>query len=87
MFGVPHGVIKVERPDGAVSTYEVLNNMRYGKETYRNVEHNMIYNTTWKYGNGGSEFNTANPASNETAFYNADGTVNTAYAVNWDTYA
>lgn len=36
MFGVPHGVIKVERPDGTVSTYEVRENMRYGKETYRN---------------------------------------------------
>ena len=48
MFGVPHGVIRVERPDGAVSTYEMRENNRYGKETYRNEAQNMIYNTTWK---------------------------------------
>jgi hypothetical protein len=86
MNGVPHGVIRVERPDGAVSTYEVRDNMRFGKETYRNGEH-TIYNTTWKEGNGGTEFNTAKEATNETAFYNADGTINTADDDDWETYA
>lgn len=47
MRGQPHGVIKVQRPDGAESTYEVRMGERFGKETYRSTSHG-IYNTTWK---------------------------------------
>ena len=87
MNGLPHGVIQVERPDGAISTYEVREGVRHGKETYRNDEWGAIYNTTWKSNqNGGSDMMSAKEATNENAFYDEDGNINTAGDSNWADY-
>ena len=83
MFGLPHGVIQVERPDTAVSTYEVRKGVRHGKETFR-IDAASITNATWQPGhNTGANFYTARPVNNEDAFYNADGTFGTADDYNW----
>ena len=73
----------MERPDTAVSTYEVRKGIRHGKETFR-IDAASITNATWAPGNNtGANFNTARPVSNEDAFYNADGTFGTADDSNW----
>ena len=87
MRGQPHGVILVQRPDGAESTYEVRGGVRHGKETYRNVEHDLIWNTTWKPANDGTaHFNSGKQADDNTAFFDADGTYGTADDDDWREY-
>ena len=85
MYGVPHGVISVQRPDTAQSIYEMRHGKRYGKETFRHSSYG-VYNTTWTANNSGSNYNSATLSNERNAFYNKDGSMNTANKSNWRDY-